>query len=160
MEQFVPWEPLPENQEGQFSKWPRLLLTVLKFSTRFSLPVWGLTKFFWCQRRALRRAFRLLPFPSTRPVWAPPQEALEWGCHCEEALPGACLGQQSGTINHVSYSWLNYHSLLCDFNEALFFVSSQTSHYEPRKCYSVYTIDQIHPHHCWVWWISSAFGPN
>lgn len=28
----------------------------------------NLTKFFWCQRRALRRAFRLLPFPSIRPV--------------------------------------------------------------------------------------------
>lgn len=62
----------------------------------------NLTKFFWCQRRAPRRAFRLLPFLSIRPVWAPPREALEWGCHCEEALPGACLGQQSVTINYVT----------------------------------------------------------
>lgn len=57
----------------------------------------NLTTFSSCQRRALRRAFLLPLFLSTRPVWAPPQEAPEWGYHCEEVLPGACLDQQSIT---------------------------------------------------------------
>lgn len=70
----------------------------------------NLTKFFWCQRTALRRAYRQLPFVSTRPVWAPPQEALGWGCRCEEALPGACLGQQSVTMDYVSHSTLNNYA--------------------------------------------------
>lgn len=44
---------------------------------KVELACLDLTKFFWCQRRAPRIAWCLLPFPSTLPVWVPPQEALE-----------------------------------------------------------------------------------
>lgn len=64
----------------------------------------NLTKFFWCQRRALRRASGLPPFASIHQVWAPPEEAREWVCHCGEVLPGACQDQQSVTVDYVIYS--------------------------------------------------------
>lgn len=64
----------------------------------------NLTKFFWCQRRALRRASGLPPFASIHQVWAPPEEAREWVCHYGEVLPGACQDQQSVTADYVRYS--------------------------------------------------------
>lgn len=128
-------------QEAQFSEWQRRLSITtcerVKNQQEARLSCLNLTKFFWCQRRALRRAFPQLPFVSIRPVWAPPQEAREWGCHCEEALPGACLGQQSVTIDYVSYSKLNNYSF-----SFFLYVNSCSWRHKLKRGYSVHTMSR------------------
>lgn len=116
-----------------------IIIMFFKFSMR-SFP--NLTTFFWCQRTAPRRASPPLPFPWSRLVSAPPQEALGWGCRCEEAPPGAYLDQQSATKHVVSRRWPIpaaplRSALTCGILRAW-----------------------TRPHHGWVRWIASAFGPN